>query len=120
MLRAWLQPPEPMWKLLNWRRAAGGGGGREERRKGAGDGLLRVASCQPGNSANSWERAVCENFLPCLLPRVPGLDSGPWDVLSIPQEKDTSGGFWESPGDGNGDTWQAPGKANLFSRNPGP
>lgn len=59
MLRAWLQPPEPMWKLLNWRRAAGGGGGREERRKGVGDGLLRVASCQPGNSANSWERAVC-------------------------------------------------------------
>lgn len=24
MLRAWLQPPEPMWKLLNWRRAAWG------------------------------------------------------------------------------------------------
>lgn len=75
MLRAWLQPPEPMWKLLNWRRAAGGGGGREERRKGVGDGLLRVASCQPGNLANSWGRAVCENFLPFPLPRVPGLDN---------------------------------------------
>lgn len=39
--------------------SVGGGGGREERRKGVGDGLLRVASCQSGNSANSWERAVC-------------------------------------------------------------
>lgn len=68
MLRAWLQPPEPMWKLLNWRRAAGGGGGREERRKGVGDGLLRVASCQPGNSANSWERDVCVriSFFSCF------------------------------------------------------
>lgn len=76
MLRAWLQPPEPMWKLFKLEKGSrGGGGGREERRKGVGDGLLRAASCQPGNLANSWGRAVCENFLPLPLPQVPGLDN---------------------------------------------
>lgn len=79
MLRAWLQPPEPMWKLLNWRRAAAGGGGREEREE-EGNGGRTSEGCQ----LSAWELSrllgescVCENFLFLLLLRVPGRDQGP-------------------------------------------
>lgn len=51
--------PRAHVEVIKLEKGSGGGGGREERRKGEGDGLLRAASCQPGNSANSWERAVC-------------------------------------------------------------